>query len=517
MAYIPKQRKKIRIPCTVNYNALPPDYTVRHLNVFLSKEKDQDGKIRTFLLSRGGLSKHSTPAGATAKGRGIYYWNSKVYSVFGNAIYSDTTSLGVTLDATSGYVGWAEIDNGGVQYLVMCDGTKAYRISTSDVVTTISTSTDADFPSPHIPTPVFLDGYLFLAKTNGDIYNSDLDDVTSWNATNYITAEQEGDNLVGLKKLNNYLIALGTRSVEFFYNNANISGSPLSRNTSGKSEIGLVGSHAITLLDDKVYFIGKSSTGEITLYQINGFEITPIYDIVLNKYLSRGTVSKHILQALVIHGMPCIYISISSSTDSEFLHNILFYQDKDVGGTFLSFMSRNIEIGATNDDGMGVSFITAGNTVNDVEPIYFQSTQEGVVLKLEKTHYNLDYIRDGLTANDDTAFVFYQFSSPVIEFGIERVRVHKISTIWNWGMTTDSTKYYATHIAVIWDHNDYDVTTKTISDTTSPTRDNLKLQALGAHESCAIAVAMYSAGSSRNSIETLKVHGFEIEYSELDR
>lgn len=31
------------------------------------------------------------------------------------------------------------------------------------------------FPTPHVPTPVFLDGYIFLSKANtADIYNSDL-------------------------------------------------------------------------------------------------------------------------------------------------------------------------------------------------------------------------------------------------------------------------------------------------------------------------------------------------------
>ena len=77
--------------------------------------------------------------------------------------------------------------------------------------------TDVDFPTPHQPFPLYLNGYLFLIKAGtGDIYNSDNDDPFGW-SNEFIQAEISSDLGLRLFKAKNYMIAVGYNSIEYFY------------------------------------------------------------------------------------------------------------------------------------------------------------------------------------------------------------------------------------------------------------------------------------------------------------
>jgi len=151
----------------------------------------------------------------------------------------------------------------------LCDGIKGYVISTSDVVTQV---TDTDFPTPHLASPVFLDGYIFVGQVNGDIWNSALDDPTSWVSTDFINAEMYPDQLVALTKQNNQVVAMGTVSTEFFYDAANPTGSPLSRNPAPGNPLGCAGADSIMAQEKTVVFVSQSETGGRAVWAYEGFE-----------------------------------------------------------------------------------------------------------------------------------------------------------------------------------------------------------------------------------------------------
>lgn len=236
---------------------------------------------RVYLIKRDGTSLHSNPPGTTGEGRGIYSWNGKLYSVIGNKLYSNTTAI-QTLSTSTGAVGFDQFTAAN-DYLVLVDGTKGYYISTTDVVTEI---TDPQFPTPHLPYPVFMDGYLFLQKTTGEIFNCDITDITAWQSTSYIEPESYPDGAVAICRQNNLLVSLGVNSVEFFYDAANAPpGSPLSRNQQAIIQYGCASGTSVAQEEGLVIFVAASATGEKFVVAVEGTKDTPISTEAINRIL----------------------------------------------------------------------------------------------------------------------------------------------------------------------------------------------------------------------------------------
>jgi len=214
--------------------------------------------------------------------RGIYEFTAtygagpSVFFVVDNKVYYNHYSTPIiTLSSSSvGPVGWAEfLTSTGQRKLILVDGLDGYVISyTGGGVYTAAKITDPDFPTPHLPFPVFLDGYLFLAKQDtNDIYNCNLDHPELWTAGDYISAEMYADHLVALAKNNNYLYALGTNSVEFFYDNANPTGSPLARQASAVQQMGCAAANTVVQTEKQVVFVGTTGNGGFTVWLIDAF------------------------------------------------------------------------------------------------------------------------------------------------------------------------------------------------------------------------------------------------------
>lgn len=219
--------------------------------------------------------------------RGIYVWEVNASTVWYVCVQG--TKVLITNDYVSnGYGGgWGTaatlltsattpvrftefIDGTNVKKLVLVDGVEGYVINTSGVATKI---TDADFPTPHIPWPVFIDGYLFLAKANtGDIYNSDLNTPETWTAGSFISSELYPDDVRAIVKVNNYLLAIGTHGCEYFYDAANATASPLARYEGGSLPFGTLLPSTIATNKNTVIFIANNNEGQSTFKIIEDFK-----------------------------------------------------------------------------------------------------------------------------------------------------------------------------------------------------------------------------------------------------
>jgi len=207
-----------------------------------------DDMVDSIVVSDGGTGYVSAPAVSFTGGGG---------------------GVGLTATATilGGVVTGVTVDNVGSGY------------TTAPVVVFTGASTTpalADafltgFPNPHVPSPSFMDGYMFLVKGT-DIYNSNLDDPLKWSASEFITAEMYPDPIKGLARQNNQLIALGEYSTEYFYDAGNATGSPLSKNDAITFQLGLAAPNAVSEDERTVLWIAQSRLGGRSVWMIDGFQ-----------------------------------------------------------------------------------------------------------------------------------------------------------------------------------------------------------------------------------------------------
>lgn len=191
--------------------------------------------------------------------------------------------LVTTLNTSSGYVGFTSyLKSTGTRYVIFSDGTDLWiddyvAVSCTRVV-------DVDMPTPHQPYPIYQDGYIYLVKSNtADLYNSNVDDPFAWTAGNFISCELNSDLALRPLKAKNYIVVLGYRSLEYFYDAANPSGSPLSRNDSPYRAIGYV--TGFCDIGDTSYFVGQDNRQNISVYQLNSFKVEKISNSVVDSTL----------------------------------------------------------------------------------------------------------------------------------------------------------------------------------------------------------------------------------------
>lgn len=238
-----------------------------------------------IMQKRGAFRELHTVFGSGGTGRGLFFWNrtNQYYSVVGSKLYKTTTGGTSTelqtLTTSSGKV-WFDEADGAADVLIVGDGTKLYSVSASDIVTEL---TDGDIPTSPI-CPTAMDGYVFVIRSGSDdIYNSDVDDPSAWTSTSFISAEMYPDNLVALNRAANYLVAFGQYSTEFFYNNANPTGSPLRRQDAVAIKVGLTARDSVGQVDKRLIFVGQSRSGDPGVWQFDG--LTP--SLVSDEYVDR--------------------------------------------------------------------------------------------------------------------------------------------------------------------------------------------------------------------------------------
>jgi len=288
--------QKVKIPLFGAYSnrGIDPDKDQRFINCFPESRKiEQTDQTRVALVKRPGVNVYKQfqgdPGEGSNLGRGLIYFHGALFAAIDDTLIMDNPFGGggtpvviITMTTFTGKVGLV-LGNSAIMgdYLFVCDGVNGWYIDTAFAVTVIS---DPDFPTPHVPTPVFLDGYICLPK-GSDIFSCDLDTPSSWNSSNFVSAESFPDPIVGLARQNNQIIAFGSSSTEFFYDAANASGSPFNRNESAIIQTGCAANHCIYQNERYCAFIGQSDSGGRAVWFIDGFQPKRVSDEFIDRII----------------------------------------------------------------------------------------------------------------------------------------------------------------------------------------------------------------------------------------
>lgn len=230
--------------------------------------------------------------GLTDRARGIYYWEqeSNLFIVNDDTVYEQTQDGGEVAggsEISTGTERCTMLETIGTPRLVILDpeNNEGWWVNTpASAVTAIA----SNFPTTLCHGGAILDGYLFVMDEDGIIYNSAVDDPTTFPATGFLEAERENDKGVYLGKHNEHIVAFGTRTMEFMYDAKNKAGSPLNRRDDVMHNIGCADGQGVWENGDITYFIGSNSTGELAIYKLENFQVTPISNGSLNSYLTQG-------------------------------------------------------------------------------------------------------------------------------------------------------------------------------------------------------------------------------------
>jgi hypothetical protein len=231
---------------------------------------------------------------------------------------SGTVTAGIKL-AVSGdevYIAWAQLEDGGTATTYYTNVANRY---------TVTQITDVDYPSNTTRGCAFLDGRFFVMAQNGDIYQSALEDASSWSSLEFIGSQIEPDQGVYLAKHQNYIAALKGWSVEFFYDAANATGSILAPVQNAAFQVGCASDDSVKEMAGTIVWMGQTREGfGRGIFRLQGMSPEKISTAQVDKLLDADSlatvyswaanVGSHLLYGLtlVTTGVTIVYDFVSN-------------------------------------------------------------------------------------------------------------------------------------------------------------------------------------------------------------
>jgi hypothetical protein len=172
----------------------------------------------------------------------------------------------------------------GTYNVYAADGAGTYQVSVSQTVasTTItatvaqnSASASANlnsFPTNPVPGLVYLDGYVFVMDQQGQIWQSDQENPTSWGALNYTSASSEADKGMAIARHLNYIVAFKQWTADFFYDAGTSPGSTLAINLSAHMEVGCAAGNSVQHLQQSVIWMSNVNEGGRQVMMLDGLK-----------------------------------------------------------------------------------------------------------------------------------------------------------------------------------------------------------------------------------------------------
>lgn len=421
-------------------------YTLSYYNCFPLKERQhaRDPKYRVskrepykvaHTVTTNSSTDHWGPVVVSTADTGEVYFGK------GNTIYKVVYNSGspiistITTDSGAGYYSGTEAlqADGSNCYVFLVNGGKIIKWDSAGTVTTATPSQGLDC----LKGLVFLNGYLFaLGNTNSFIYNSDPgNDFLTWNTTNFTNAEIFPDTSIAIAKHKNHLVVFGKQSIEFFYDAAIEIGSPLTRQQSYTSQVGLssanVGSiqTCIAEIGDDLYFIGREKNSSRALYRIRDFKVEQIESQYIAAALNDNEAGADVfgVETIYVNNNPMIKVIMSNTSNFEVP---VYYPEND---TWCLFSGTDLGQG---DYRIGTMFTNSrwsadGNNQTGAGYFFYRNETTPTTVEIRTS--------DSTWTNSLTAY----YTSEVIDFGINFWKhIARVDVIGDYGVNSITLKYY---------------------------------------------------------------------------
>jgi len=255
------------------------------------------------------------------------------------------------------------------------------------------------FPTPHIPTPTFLDGYIILPQRS-DVYNCIVDDPTKWDSGQYLTAEMFPDPVVALARQNNQIVVMGENSIEFFYDAANVNGSPLARNDSTTIQFGVAAPYCVYQNEKFCIVVGQSESGGRAVWQIEGFQPKRISDEFIDRILD-DEVDMSDCRGFGVRTMGHLFFVINLPTSNR---TLVYDVDEKLWHEWSSNNAGNHSVFSYNymcDNHTGSAYLQhiSDGTLSKLDTTSYQDISTAILIELTTNKYDMDTIKRKFLCN----------------------------------------------------------------------------------------------------------------------
>jgi hypothetical protein len=203
---------------------------------------------------------------------------------------SGTTTTGsptVTLSASNALIQVGQVVSGtGVPagtYVLTVFGTTLTLSQNATANGTVTLTFTTSYPSTTVSGAVFVDGYYVVGTPSGLLYNSNVEDPTTWQAINYIGVVSDADQLVAIGRTINYIVAMGTQTIEFFYDAGTSPGSPFLPYQNAVIQFGAAAEDSLVQMDNTLVWMSTSHQKGYQIMAMSGQ--SP--QVISNQYIER--------------------------------------------------------------------------------------------------------------------------------------------------------------------------------------------------------------------------------------
>lgn len=151
------------------------------------------------------------------------------------------------------------------QYFCMKDS-KGLYVLYQNQLTKVS---DVNYPQTTVPGLVNLDETLYVMTPDALIMGSAIGDPFTWPSRNFLGADYENDAGVALAKYQNYVVAFGVTTTQFFYD----SGIPpvlLRPNKNMNLKIGCAVASSVVATENNLAWLGRTQSKQLRAYMMDG-------------------------------------------------------------------------------------------------------------------------------------------------------------------------------------------------------------------------------------------------------
>jgi hypothetical protein len=264
---------------TQSYEARSKTTTAERLENWYLEVNAQNAKYPYTLYPTPGLLRLATIG--TGPIRGIHRMVNDLYVVSGNELYRVPHTLNAVL--VGEIKGWGNVfmTTNETHVLIVTGQSWSYAADTDNIFQIAETD---------MVGALYQDGYGILGKRGTEqFYISDLDDLTSWTATEFSSADALADPLVGILSLQRRLMILGRDSTEW-WSNIGAADFPFARDSGGFAEIGCKAPGSVVKAGNAGYWLGHDGgLGGYQVYRSQGYQPAPITKAGISKVIEELT------------------------------------------------------------------------------------------------------------------------------------------------------------------------------------------------------------------------------------